>query len=69
MPDLATNKPGQTTTKPELAPLVGGFDFTKDGRQIATALRDTRARTPGRPLAKRCSTCGRGGRPPGWTST
>jgi dipeptidyl aminopeptidase/acylaminoacyl peptidase len=38
MTDLATNKARQITPRPVLATLVTSFDFTKDGRQIATVL-------------------------------
>ena len=38
MTDLATNTPRQITPRPVLATLVTNFDFTKDGKQIATVL-------------------------------
>jgi dipeptidyl aminopeptidase/acylaminoacyl peptidase len=38
MTDVATNTPRQITSKPVLATLVTNFDFTKDGKQIATVL-------------------------------
>jgi dipeptidyl aminopeptidase/acylaminoacyl peptidase len=50
--DLATNKPRQITPKPVLATMVTNFEFTKDGRQIATVLiPDGRAPRPVAPLA------------------
>jgi dipeptidyl aminopeptidase/acylaminoacyl peptidase len=52
MTDIATNKPRQITPKPVLATLVTSFDFTKDGRQIATVLvPDGRAPMPAPPVA------------------
>ena len=50
--DLATNKPRQVTPRPVLATLVSTFDFTKDGKQIATVLvPDNRALPPVAPIA------------------
>jgi dipeptidyl aminopeptidase/acylaminoacyl peptidase len=50
--DLATNRPRQVTPRPVLATLVNSFDFTKDGRQIATVLvPDNRALPPIAPIA------------------
>jgi dipeptidyl aminopeptidase/acylaminoacyl peptidase len=50
--DLATNKPRQVTSSPVLATLVTTFDFTKDGKKIATVLvPDNRALPPVAPIA------------------
>ena len=50
--DLATNKPRQVTPRPVLATLVTSFEFTKDGKQIATVLiPDNRPPRPVAPLA------------------
>lgn len=50
--DLATNKPRQITPKPVLATMVASFDFTKDGKQIATVLiPDARPPIPVAPVA------------------
>jgi dienelactone hydrolase len=50
--DLATNKPRQITQKPVLATLNASFEFTKDGKQLATVLiPDNRAPRPAAPLA------------------
>ena len=38
MTDIATNKPVQVTKTPVLATLVTTFEFTQDGKQIATVL-------------------------------
>ncbi|HEX7486412.1 MAG TPA: prolyl oligopeptidase family serine peptidase [Vicinamibacterales bacterium] len=52
MTDLATNKPRQLTPKPVLATQVTSFDFTKDGKQIATVLvPDNRPPMPVAPIA------------------
>ena len=50
--DVATNKPRQITPKPVLATLNGTFEFTKDGKQIATVLiPDNRPPRPAEPVA------------------
>ncbi len=50
--DLATNKPRQITPRPVLATLVTSFDFTRDGKQIATVLvPDNRPAMPVAPVA------------------
>jgi dipeptidyl aminopeptidase/acylaminoacyl peptidase len=50
--DLATNKPRQITPRPVLATIDTTFDFTKDGKQIATVLiPDGRPPRPVEPIA------------------
>lgn len=50
--DLAVNRPRQITPKPVLATLASTFEFTKDGRQIATVLvPDARPAMPVAPVA------------------
>jgi dipeptidyl aminopeptidase/acylaminoacyl peptidase len=50
--DIATNKPVQLTKTPVLATLVTSFEFTQDGKQIATVLiPDGRAAMPAAPAS------------------
>jgi hypothetical protein len=52
MTDVATNTPRQITPRPVLATLVTSFDFTHDGKQIATVLLpENRPAMPAPPVA------------------